>query len=91
MKKSKLVSYVILVAGLRRQYVSFEWISANLDQISLYVGLSIFAKRVSLDEWKEKIFFAFVFPLGSGLDILTRSYAVQTEGSSFILRNDIQD
>ena len=82
---------MILVAGLRRQYVSFEWISANLDQISLYVGLSIFAKRVSLDEWKENIFFAFVFPLGSGLDILTRSYAVQTEGSSFILRNDIQD
>ena len=50
--------------------VSFEWISANLDQISLYVGLSIFAKRVSLDEWKEKTFFAFVFPLSSGFGYL---------------------
>ena len=50
--------------------VSFEWISANLDQISLYVGLSIFAKRVLLDEWKEKTFFAFVFPLSSGFGYL---------------------
>ena len=71
--------------------VSVEWISANLDQISL----SIFGKRVSLNEWKEKtLYFRFCFPLSSGFkisDILTFSYAVQSQGSSFILRNDIRD
>ena len=65
--------------------VGFEWISANLDQISLYVpnfalvglsifffvlGLSIFAKRVPWMNGRKRLdIFAFVFHLFSGFGL----------------------